>query len=106
MCSVGSGMVLAMGDLAGATFITLLAAPATQFARAVAYGRYARSRSSCRAAGLVGNGLAIDDPPSRRSCPASDRPPREQGTRGRSSGAGRRTVARTGWWDVLAGAGK
>ena len=56
MCSVGSGMVLAIGDLAGATFITLLAAPATQFARAVAYGRYARSRSSCRAAGLVGNG--------------------------------------------------
>ena len=34
MCSVGSGMVLAIGDLAGATFITLLAATATQFARA------------------------------------------------------------------------
>ncbi len=26
MCSVGSGMVLAIGDLAGATFVTLLAA--------------------------------------------------------------------------------
>src|SRR5882757_1428224 len=25
----------------------------------------------------------------------------EQGTRGRSSSAGRRTVGRTGWWDVL-----
>ena len=34
MCSVGSGMVLAIGDLAGATFVTLLAATATQFARA------------------------------------------------------------------------
>src|SRR6266481_7658352 len=33
MCSVGSGMVLAIGDLAGATFVTLLAATATQFAR-------------------------------------------------------------------------
>ena len=33
MCSVGSGMVLAIGDLAGA-FVTLLAATATQFARA------------------------------------------------------------------------
>ena len=67
---------------------------------------------SCRAAGL--------DPPWRRSCPASDRPPREQGTRGRSSGAGRRTVGRTGssymaaWaeraadlgWDMLASGGK
>src|SRR5258707_6435670 len=53
MCSVGSGMVLAIGDLAGATFVTLLAATATQFALRVAYGPYARSRSSCRAAGLV-----------------------------------------------------
>ena len=45
------------------------------------------------AAGLVGN-----DPLTacRRPSPASDRPPREQGTRGRSSGAGRRTVGRTG----------
>ena len=34
MCSVGSGMVLAIGDLAGAAFVTLLAATATQFARA------------------------------------------------------------------------
>ena len=34
MYSVGSGMVLAIGDLAGATFVTLLAATATQFARA------------------------------------------------------------------------
>src|SRR5258705_2764347 len=34
MCSVGSGMVLAIGDLAGATFVTLLAATATQFAPA------------------------------------------------------------------------
>src|SRR5436189_3712927 len=33
MCSVGSGMVIAIGDLAGATFVTLLAATATQFAR-------------------------------------------------------------------------
>ncbi len=45
MCSVGSGMVLAIGDLAGATFVTLLAGTATQFARRVAYGPYARSRS-------------------------------------------------------------
>jgi len=34
MYSVGSGMVLAIGDLAGATVVTLLAATATQFARA------------------------------------------------------------------------
>src|SRR5712671_2268729 len=34
MYSVGSGMVLAIGDLAGATFVTLLAATARQFARA------------------------------------------------------------------------
>ena len=34
MYSLGSGMVLAIGDLAGATFVTLLAATATQFARA------------------------------------------------------------------------
>jgi hypothetical protein len=34
MYSVGSGMVLAIGDRAGATFVTLLAATATQFARA------------------------------------------------------------------------
>jgi hypothetical protein len=51
MCSVESGMVLAIDDLAGAAFVTLLAATATQFAVRVAYG----SRS-CRAAGLVGNG--------------------------------------------------
>src|SRR5258705_12624800 len=46
--------------------------------------------------GWSGMALALDDPPWRRSCPASDRPPREQGTRGGSSGAGRRTVGRTG----------
>src|SRR5258705_9904531 len=34
MYSVGLGMVLAIGDLAGATFVTLLAATATQCARA------------------------------------------------------------------------
>ena len=34
MGSVGPGMVLPIGDLAGATFVTLLAATATQFARA------------------------------------------------------------------------
>ena len=56
MCSVGSGMVLAIGDLAGATFVTLLAATATQSPVRVAYGPYARSRSNCRAAELVGNG--------------------------------------------------
>jgi hypothetical protein len=57
MCSVGSGMVLAIGDLAGATFVTLLAATATQFARA------GRLWTLCTieievavAAGLVGNG--------------------------------------------------
>ena len=33
MYSVGSGMVLAIGDLAGATVVTLLVATATQFAR-------------------------------------------------------------------------
>ena len=54
MCSVGSGMVLAIGDLAGATFVTLLAATATQFARAVAYGPYARSRSNCVRLGWSG----------------------------------------------------
>jgi hypothetical protein len=32
-CTIGSGMVLAIGDLAGATFVTLRAATATQFAR-------------------------------------------------------------------------
>jgi hypothetical protein len=52
MYSVGSGMVLAIGDLAGATVVTLLAGTATQFARRVAYGPMA---------------LAIDDPPWRRS---------------------------------------
>ena len=65
---------------------------------------WARSRQprhwAWNAAGLVGN-----DPRHRRPCrrpsPASDRPPREQGTRERSSGAGRRTVGRTDWWDVL-----
>ncbi len=61
MCSVGSGMVLAIGDLAGATFVTLLAGTATQFARRVAYGPYARSRSKLPCGWLVGNGLAIDD---------------------------------------------
>ena len=49
-------VVLAIGDLAGATFVTLLAATATQFARA---GRL-REIEVCRAAGLVGNDLAID----------------------------------------------
>jgi hypothetical protein len=52
MYSVGSGMVLAIGDLAGATFVTLLAATAIQFARA---GRLWEIEV-CRAAGLVGNG--------------------------------------------------
>ena len=62
VAAIGSGMVLAIGDLAGATFITLLAAPATQFARAVAYGPYARSRSRCREAEGVSKILARSVP--------------------------------------------
>src|SRR5258705_10822031 len=58
----------------------------------------ARRPAPWNAAGLVG-----DDPRHRRPCrrpsPASDRPPREQGTRGRARRAGRRTVGRTGWWE-------
>jgi hypothetical protein len=50
MYSVGSGMVLAIGDLAGD--VTLLAATATQFARA---GRLWEVEVAV-AAGLVGNG--------------------------------------------------
>src|SRR5712672_925771 len=69
MYSVGSGMVLAMGDLAGATFVTRLAATATQFARA------GRLWTLCtieievaERLGWWGMALAIDDPPWRRSC--------------------------------------
>jgi hypothetical protein len=56
MCSVGSGMVLTIGDLAGAH--SSRCSPPRQHSSPVrvAYGHYARSRSSCRVAGLVGNG--------------------------------------------------
>ena len=52
MCSVGSGMVLAIGDLAGATFVTLLAATATQFARAGRLWTLCTIEIKLRAAGL------------------------------------------------------
>jgi len=68
MCSVGSGMVLAIGDLAGATFVTLLAATATQFARCGSPmdPMHDRDRVAVRL-GWSGMALAIDDP-WRRSC--------------------------------------
>src|SRR5436190_19446617 len=56
MYSVGSGMVLAIGDLAGATFVTLLAATATQFARAGRLWTLCTIEIELRAAVLVGNG--------------------------------------------------
>jgi hypothetical protein len=65
MCSVGSGMVLAIGDLAGATFVTLLAATATQFARANLCTIEIEVAVRLGWSGMV---LAIDDPPWRRSC--------------------------------------
>jgi hypothetical protein len=64
MCSVGSGLVLAIDDLAGAAFVTLLAATATQFARA---GRLWEIEVAARLS-WAGMALAIDDPPWRRSC--------------------------------------
>jgi len=57
MCSVGSGMVLAIGDLAGATFVTLLAAHGNTVRRA---GRLwtlmPRSRIELPCGWAVGNG--------------------------------------------------
>jgi hypothetical protein len=64
MCSVGSGMVLAIGDLAGATVVTLLATRQHSSPVRVAYGR---SKFAARL-GWSGMALAIDDPPWRRSC--------------------------------------
>ena len=64
-----SGMVLAIGDLAGATFVTLLAATATQFARAGRLWTLCMIEIEVAVRlGWSGMALAIDDPPWRWSC--------------------------------------
>ena len=68
MCSVGSGMVLAIGDLAGATFVTLLAATAIQFAAGRLWTLWTIEIEVAVRLGWSGMALAIDDPPWRRSC--------------------------------------
>ena len=100
MCSVGSGMVLAIGDLAGATFVTLLAATAMQFARAGRLWTMDDRDRSCHAAGLVGN-APRHRRPYRHPSPASE--PRRsasgvepRGCWGASPAAGSSPPTRTG----------
>jgi hypothetical protein len=60
-------MVLAIGDLAGATFVTLLAATATQFARAGRLWTLCTIEIELRAAGLVGNNSVRKQNPHQRA---------------------------------------